>query len=102
MCFAILPLIQVATLPRLVVRSPERLTLPLPRSLLIRHLVLSIFKSKARTDRVRLKLYKGARNGRLPRSWTNSLFEPHNSLQARAKFPVPIHREFYSNPLILE
>jgi hypothetical protein len=42
MSLAILALIQVATLPRLMVRTPERLTLTLPCSMLVRHLVLSI------------------------------------------------------------
>jgi hypothetical protein len=73
MRLAILPLIQVATLPRFVVRSPELLTLPLPRSLLLRHLVLSICKSMARTDRVRQRQNKCARNGRLRPSFLHSL-----------------------------
>ena len=36
----ILPLIQVTTLPRLVMRSPESLALTRPRSVLLRHLAL--------------------------------------------------------------
>src|SRR6185437_7531821 len=47
---AILPLVQVTMLPRLMMPSPECLALPRPRSVLLRHLVLSICKSKARTD----------------------------------------------------
>jgi hypothetical protein len=50
---AILPLIQIATLPRIMMRTPERLALTRPRSVFVRHLVLSICKSAARTDRVR-------------------------------------------------
>jgi hypothetical protein len=42
---AILPLIQVATLPRGMMRTPERLILTLPRSMCVHHLVLSICKS---------------------------------------------------------
>src|SRR4029077_3467338 len=38
--FAILPLVQVTTLPRLMVRTPERLVLASPSSVLVRHLVL--------------------------------------------------------------
>jgi hypothetical protein len=52
----ILPLIQVAAVPRLMVRPPEPLVLSPPRSILARHTVLSIFKSKARTDRVGEKM----------------------------------------------
>jgi hypothetical protein len=37
---AILPLIQVATLPRLVMRPPERLALPPPSGPIVRHSVL--------------------------------------------------------------
>jgi hypothetical protein len=40
----ILPLIQVATLPSLMMRAPERLALTRPRSMLVRHLVLSILQ----------------------------------------------------------
>jgi hypothetical protein len=61
-----LPLIQVAMPPRLMMCTPERLTLTHPRSMLIRHLVLSICKSTARTDRVCQLQNKGARNQRLP------------------------------------
>src|SRR5262245_39143541 len=39
---AILPLIQVAALPRLVVRPPEGLTITLPRSVLARHLAFLV------------------------------------------------------------
>ena len=62
---AILPLIQVATLPRLMMRTPEHLALTRPRSMLLRHLVLSICKSTARTDRVRQLQNRCARNGRI-------------------------------------
>src|SRR5690348_16735449 len=65
MDLAILPLIQVATLPRLMMRTPERLTLTLSCSMPVCHLVLSICKSRARTDRVRQLQNKCARNGRL-------------------------------------
>jgi hypothetical protein len=44
--FAILPLVQVATLPRLVVRSPEGFALTRPRSVLVHHLALLICKSR--------------------------------------------------------
>jgi hypothetical protein len=100
MRLAILPLIQVATLPRFVVRSPERLTLPLPRSLLLRHLVLSIFKSMARTDRVRQRQNKCARNGRLPACSVHSLILDVRSLFALRKFAVTIRRELRCKPLI--
>jgi hypothetical protein len=62
---AILPLIQVAALPRLMMRTPERLALTGPTSMIACHLVLSICKSMARTDRVRQLQNKCARNGRL-------------------------------------
>src|SRR5690242_19488546 len=39
---AILPLIQVATIPRLMVRSPECLALSRARSMLVRHRVLNL------------------------------------------------------------
>jgi hypothetical protein len=42
MNLAIMPLVQVATLPRLMMRAPERLILTLPRSMPVRHFVLSI------------------------------------------------------------
>jgi hypothetical protein len=77
---AILPLIQVAPLPRLVMRTPECLALPLPRPMLLRHLVLSIFKSMARTDRVRQKQNKCVRNGRLLGALVDALFLPRASL----------------------
>src|SRR6476646_6206337 len=62
---AILPLIQVATLPRLVVRPPESFALTRPRSVLVHHLALLICKPRARTDRVDEPQEKCARNGRL-------------------------------------
>jgi hypothetical protein len=71
-----LPLIQVTTLPRLMMRSPERVALARPRSMLLRHLALSICKSMKKTDRVRHLQNKRARNGRLP--------------HARVGFPVPV------------
>jgi len=83
MSLAILPLIQVATLPRLMMRAPERLTLTLPCSMLVRHLVLSICKSRARTDRGCEDQDKCAKNGRLPFSSQNSLFRENYSLQHR-------------------
>jgi hypothetical protein len=65
MNIAIMPLVQVAALPRLMMRTPKCLTLTLPRSMRIRHLVLSIRKSTARTDRVRWLQNKCAKDGRL-------------------------------------
>jgi hypothetical protein len=51
---AILSLIQVATLPRLMMRPPESLALTRPRLVFVRHIILSSSaKSRARTDRVR-------------------------------------------------
>jgi hypothetical protein len=41
---AILPLVQVATLPRFMVCPPEVRSLTRPRPILVRHIVLSIFK----------------------------------------------------------
>ena len=41
---AILPLVQVDTLPCLMTRPPERRSLTRPRPMLVRHIVLSIFK----------------------------------------------------------
>src|SRR5476651_2471550 len=63
---AILPLIQVAALPRLVARPPESFTLPRPRSVIVHQLALLICKSRARTDRAYGPQEKCARNGRLP------------------------------------
>jgi hypothetical protein len=83
MNLAIMPLIQVATLPRLMMRTPERLTLTLPRSMLVHHFVLSICKSRERTDRVRQLQNKCVIDGRLPDRGENSLFFERNSLFAR-------------------
>jgi hypothetical protein len=80
MNLAITPLIQVATLPRLMMRTPERLTLTLPRSMSARHFVLSICKSRERTDRDPDTRRKCARNGRLPFGRQISLFGHSNSL----------------------
>jgi hypothetical protein len=44
MNLAMLPLIQVAALPRLMMRTPERLTLTSPCSMFFRYLVLSHLK----------------------------------------------------------
>jgi hypothetical protein len=41
---AILPLVQVAALPRLMMRPPEVRSLTRPSPMLVRHIVLSIFK----------------------------------------------------------
>jgi len=63
---AILPLIQIATLPRLVVRPPESFVLTRPRSVLV-HISLS---SSVNRQREQIVLYepqeKCAENGRLP------------------------------------
>jgi hypothetical protein len=48
---AILSLIQFATTPRVVMRSPERLAMARAGQALIRHLVLLSCKLPARTDR---------------------------------------------------
>jgi len=48
MNLAILPLVQVATLPRLMMRTPERLTLTLPCSMFVRHLALSHLQIEGR------------------------------------------------------
>jgi hypothetical protein len=88
-----LPLIQVATLPRLMMRTPERLTLTLPRSMLVRHLVLSICKSRARTDRGCKAQDKCAKNGRLLRvreRYPVSQIFPPDTCQ---DFPVIVRRE---------
>ena len=65
---AILPLIQIATLPRLVVRPPESFVLTRPRSLLVQHLALLICKSTARTDRA-LRT-----TGKVCGKWTLTIF----------------------------
>jgi hypothetical protein len=43
---AILPLVQVATLPRLMMRPPEVRSLTRPRPMLVHHIVISIFKTE--------------------------------------------------------
>ena len=97
MNLAIMPLIQVATLPRLMMRTPERLTLTLPRSMSVRHFVLSICKSRERTDRDPDTRRKCARNGRLPfgrdnspknRGRTAPLIEPRRVPVPDEKLPV--------------
>src|SRR5258706_5166618 len=50
---AILPLIQLATTPRLMLRPPKRLAVTRAGQDLVRHLVLLICKIEGRPDRVR-------------------------------------------------
>jgi hypothetical protein len=45
-----LPLIQIATLPGFMMHPPKNLALTPPSSMFSHHSVLSIFKSKIRTD----------------------------------------------------
>lgn len=65
MNLAILALIQIATLPRLMMSPPERLAITLPGSVLVRHLALRFCKLRTRTDRGLPLRYKRARNGLL-------------------------------------
>jgi hypothetical protein len=75
-------------------RPPECLALPLPRPMLLRHLVLSIFKSMARTDRVRQNQNKCVRNGRLRMRRCGNLIPFCNSLFRSRNFPVRRFREY--------
>src|SRR3954452_18563539 len=79
-----MPVIQIATLPHLVVRPPESFALTCPCSVLVHHLALLICKSRARTDRANEPQEKCARNGRLRRLHSRSIRFP---VLAR-KFPV--------------
>src|SRR5262249_61151840 len=89
-------LIQVATLPRFMVRPPERFAIALARAPSIRHLFLLIFAKRAvRTDRVQQAQNKRANNGRLQ----IPCFSKKNSLIRVCKFPVLLRREFAWKPL---
>ena len=89
MRFAILPLIQVATLPRLVVRSPERLTLP------------STLAAAPPSRSLHLQIDGENRSGSSAAEQVCDLFlnllsliPPIRSLLRVPKFPVRCRREF--------
>jgi hypothetical protein len=92
---AILPLVQVAKLPGLMVRPPERLTITLPGSVLASHRVLRICKIEGRTDRHCETQNKCANNGRLLFSCDPLISFPVSP----EKFPVTLLRESYCKPL---
>jgi hypothetical protein len=101
LCLAILPLIQVASLPRLMMRPPERLTLSLPRSMLLRHLVLSICKIDSENRSW------SAATEQVCEKWTVTNMRRHSLIlfgyfpDISKKFPDVTRREFGWKPLNL-
>lgn len=69
---AILSLIQVGTLPRLMVRQPEALAVTPQGSVLIRHLALRFCKLRTSQIAIPALRHKRARTGRLPIGSRNS------------------------------
>jgi hypothetical protein len=98
---AIFSLVQVATAPGVVMRSPECLVVASPRPVLIRHFVLLVCKSQARTDR------DPDTPPQVCKKWTLTVRAREFAVRQKKfpvpskKFPVPLRREVCCNRLNL-
>ena len=79
---AILPLVQVATLPRLMMRPSEVRSLTRPRPMLVHHIVISIFKTEDENRSGALAAEQLCEKWTLTLQAQESLFLKRNSLLA--------------------